>query len=232
MSIYFLICQGCNLACKYCFATDYKTSSKLDMPWRVAKQTMDRCFDVLQPNGKVTINFFGGEPMLNWPLIKKIILYTQELRERPEYSKKRVDYHLTTNLTIMPDDLIEWMKHYEITLLTDVDGPREVHDALRPYVHGGGSYDRIVRHVEMLRENGICYEVRSTITSVNQDRMDEVVDAVTQLQRDQKGCVLEAMCPFEASGNVKPMEMLPDPLRYGRNLLRLYRSGKVDLAAR
>jgi uncharacterized protein len=229
MTIYFLISQGCNLACTYCFATEYKTDEKKNMPWETAQRIVDRCFDTLNPTGEVTYNFFGGEPMLNWPLVKRIIEYTEEKKLAPENAKKKVTYHITTNLTIFPDDFVEWLKKYNISILTDVDGPKEIHDALRPYTTGRGSHDVIMKNIEKLKENNIRYEVRSTITSDNVDKMDEIADYVSGIQAHGKGCVLEAVCPFEASAKVKPVEMIPDPELYMENLYRIYRSGRIAL---
>ena len=75
--------------------------------------------------------FFGGEPLSNWPLVKEIILHTEDLKKKHE--GKLVKYHVTANLSLLPADLIEWAKKYNVTFLCDVDGPPEIHDRCRPF---------------------------------------------------------------------------------------------------
>jgi uncharacterized protein len=147
MSLYLLLTQSCNLGCLYCLngGKTYK-SEKLLMTEEVAYRSVERGLDSLNSDGKLEIAFFGGEPLLNWPLAKKVIRFCEDtLKQR--HKEKQAQYHITSNLTFLPDDLIEWAKRYHINFLCDIDGPEEIHDRCRPYKEGGSSYGDITANV-------------------------------------------------------------------------------------
>jgi uncharacterized protein len=98
---------------------------------RVAVQAVQRHLDLLAPDGTLEIVFFGGEPLLNWPLAKKIIQIC-ESKFKQSHGDRNWKYHFTTNLTILPKDLIDWAQRHQISFLVNIDGPEQIHNRTRP----------------------------------------------------------------------------------------------------
>ena len=92
--------------------------------------------------GTVEVAFFGGEPLLQWPLIKEIITHCEE-QLKPAHSDKQIHYHLTSNLTLRPADLTQWVARHKISVLCGIDGPPEIHDRCRSYRGGGASHAQV-----------------------------------------------------------------------------------------
>jgi len=223
MTMYLLMSQDCNLRCRYCFAHEFPYRQKEHMPLAVAKRAVDRNVRRMTANGSLSLVFFGGEPLMNWPVIKDLILYV-ESDIKPTHKKKTLSYHITTNLSILPDDFVEWVKKYKITLLTDVDGHRaEEHNMLRPTAQGGGSYEMILANIAMLHGEGIDVEVRSTICACNQEHIYRIAAAMKELTGT--GAVLELVSPFDSSQQPIAQDLLPNIDRYIEDVVAIYRSG-------
>ncbi len=224
MSLYLLLAQSCNLGCVYCLngRDTYHKDAGLKMDERVAFRSVERCLESLNENGRLEIVFFGGEPLLNWPLAKKIILHTQQL-SKDRFPSRSVQYHLTSNLTIMPKDLIDWAKQYNMTFLCDIDGPPAVHDACRPYKNGKPSHHRTAANIEKLRKAGLPVALRSTITSVNQDLMLEIANHHRDL--GGTGCALVPVNPINSDEDILSGEMLPQAEKLVQGLTAIHQSG-------
>jgi uncharacterized protein len=203
MTMYMLVSQDCNLRCKYCFAHEFPYRQKKQMPFDVATQAIRRNVKRLLANGKISI-------------VEKEI--------KPEHKKKEFPYHITTNLTNLPDDFVQWIKRYKITLLTDLDGHRAFeHNFLRPTADGKGSFEQIINNIAMLNKEGIKVEVRSTICASNQDYIFEISKKMNELNGG--GAVLELVSPFDCLQRPIPEDLLPDIDRYIKNVSIIYRSG-------
>jgi uncharacterized protein len=96
----------------------------------------------------VDICFFGGEPLLNYPVMKEVVPYA---REKAAIGGKRVAFNLTTNGTLLTDEIISFLKEEQIVPVVSVDGPPEYHNRQRPFRNGRGSYDRIHANIQELR---------------------------------------------------------------------------------
>ena len=131
-SLYLLLSQSCNQACIYCLngRETYQKDHKVMMSEKTAFKAVETTLDTIADNGRLEVVFFGGEPLMNWPLAKKILKYC-EAELKPRNPSKEIHYHLTTNLTILPIDLIATAKQHGITFLVNVDGPEDIHDTTR-----------------------------------------------------------------------------------------------------
>lgn len=100
-----------------------------------AHRAVSMMLDRIRPGGTLSIVFFGGEPLLNWPLAKSVIKDCQE-NLKPSYPDKTIRFDLTTNLTLFPDDLAQVCRENDVSVLVDVDGPADIHDLTRPFKGG------------------------------------------------------------------------------------------------
>lgn len=149
-SITLNVTNACNLNCSYCFEYN-KTKEMMSKETAIkAVETFYRKIDGVEP---FTINFFGGEPLLNWPVIKAVIDYCNE-------NKYKVRYGMTTNLTLLTDEIIQYIDDNSIPILVSIDGIKGVHDRNRC-----SSYDKVINNINILLEAGlgIFIEARMTI---------------------------------------------------------------------
>ncbi len=224
MSLYLLLSQGCNLGCLYCLNGEetYKKSKMLMMKEEVAYKAVEMCVKKLAPGGYLEVVFFGGEPLLNWPLVKKTILYCEDVLKK-KFSDRNIKYHITTNLTIFPEDFIEWIKKYCITLLCDVDGPAKIHNITRPFRNGGGSHEQVVKNIARLNKEGIKVPLRGTITAYNVDYMEDIAKHHKEL--DGAGSALVYVNAVTSDEDILPAKMLPDPAKYSNGLKKAFECG-------
>ena len=223
MSLYLLLTQSCNLGCIYCLngKNTYKTEKYLKMKEEVAFRSIDRCMDSLNPGGKLEVVFFGGEPLLNWMLVKKVIIYCEEnIKDR--FRGKHVHYHLTSNLTVLPKDLIAVAKMHNITFLCDIDGPEDVHDMCRPYKNGSSSYASTLKNINKLTKAGLKVSLRSTITAVNQDCMPEIAKHHKEI--GGTGCAFVPVNPVNSDEDILPEELMPSTARVVTGLAKVFKS--------
>ena len=227
MSLYLLLSQSCNLGCIYCLngKRTYKKDGNFMMNEKVAYRSIERCLASLKPGGNLEIVFFGGEPLMNWPLAKKIMTHCEE-KLKKRYKKREIKYHLTSNLTIVPPDLIEWARKYNITFLCDVDGPADIHDGCRPYKNGRPSHSRIVRNIRRLTRAGLTVALRSTISAKNQDRMLEIARHHKAI--GGAGSAFVPLNPVNSDEDILPDDLLPSTKKMVAGLSKVYRSKVWD----
>ena len=175
VTLYLLVGESCNLTCIYCLngPLTYRKDNRASMSPAVAWRSVAMCLEGLEPGGCVEVAFFGGEPLLHWPRVKEVIRGCED-RLKPAHPDKRIHYHLTSNLTLCPPDLADWVAHYDITVLCGVDGPPEIHDRCRTYPGGGPSHARSAATIGRLVRAGARVTLRTTITSANHDCLDRV----------------------------------------------------------
>jgi len=221
-SAYLLLAHHCNQACVYCYngAKTYRVEEKLFMTEAVARKALAALMSPMNRGERLDLVFFGGEPLLNWPLAKKIIAWCEPEKERLGIE---VNYHLTTNLTIFPEDLIDYAEKYKIGFLVDIDGPEVLHDLTRPFRNGGKSFATSVKNIERLVKRGIPVALRATVTRRNQDRMTDIVK--THRELGGGGSALVALNPVDSDLEVLPIDLCPDPEVYGAGLLDVLDSG-------
>ncbi len=168
------IAHDCNLACRYCFAQEgeYRGRRGL-MSLEVGKKALD--FLVRNSGSRVNleVDFFGGEPLLNWQVVKDLVAYGRSL-ETP-YNKK-FRFTLTTNGVLLNDEVMEFVNREMSNIVLSIDGRKEVNDLMRPYRGGQGSYDTIVPKFLKVAQsrNQMNYYVRGTFTRNNLDFSKDV----------------------------------------------------------
>lgn len=227
MSVFLLLSQSCNLGCIYCLngKMSYQTGKHLKMQPEVALQSVERSLKTLEPDGRLEVVFFGGEPLLNWPLAKEVILYGEKLRQE-RFPDKQIRYFLTSNLTFLPADFIDWAQKYQIGILCDVDGPPEIHNRCRPYKDGRPSHGVIVNNIRKLTEAGLAVGLRATITALNQDYLPDIARHHQEI--GGAGCAFVPVCPINSDEELLPDELVPSPDRVIQGVAQVYHSKVWD----
>lgn len=133
------LAQDCNLACRYCYAQEGTYGQRRSqMSWDTAKIAVDFLFRESGEKEKLSITFFGGEPLLNMAVLQKTVAYA---REKSSQEGKEVDFNLTTNGTLLDGPVVDYLVKANIGVSVSIDGPPELHDYWRPLRSGGGSYE-------------------------------------------------------------------------------------------
>ncbi len=168
------IAHDCNLACKYCFAEEGEYHGrKALMSLEVGKKALD--FLVANSGNRVNleVDFFGGEPLMNWQVVKELVAYGRSLEEA-NYKKFR--FTLTTNGVLLDDEVLEFANKEMANVVMSIDGRKEIHDLMRPHRGGQGSYDEVVpKYIKAAESrNQMNYYVRGTFTRNNLDFSEDV----------------------------------------------------------
>lgn len=175
------ISQDCNLRCTYCFASTghYKGERKL-MTKEVAEKTLKWFFEQAKKAKTLNLHLFGGEPLINIPLVEYIVDICKMLEK--EYDKK-VFINICTNGTILNDNLLKIIKDNEIGMQISIDGPKEIHDKYRPMANGDSSYDKLRKNVSIMFENLNKNTIipRGTISSNEVDINDIVKHIIEEI---------------------------------------------------
>lgn len=152
-----LLTTACNLRCKYCFERHQKQQQHLTM----TRQTARHCIEYLinhSPEKVVELHFFGGEPLLNFPLIKYFVKLGNKLANKCD---KSIRYLIVTNGTIITDESAKFFSNSDFRVQISIDGHQKAHDANRLFPNGAGSYDKICRNIRHLNGNNVNYSVLS-----------------------------------------------------------------------
>lgn len=185
---------GCNLACGYCYKEDLAVPARgRRMGMDVAARSIDLLLTQARGRDRVGIVFFGGEPLTNMPLIREAVDYAEA---RAAQAGKSVDFSLTTNATLLTDEIVRYFDAHRFGVSISMDGPRAVHDRNRRTVGGKGTYDVVARKVRMLLERYRSKPVgaRVTLTAGTIE-----VEAIHEHLRDQLGFHEVGYAPVTAS---------------------------------
>ncbi|HLO78352.1 MAG TPA: radical SAM protein, partial [Magnetospirillum sp.] len=130
---------GCNLACSYCYKEDLSTPVHGNrMDFATAARAVDLTFEAAAQRPSVNVVFFGGEPLTNVALIRQVVDHAEA---RARETGKRIDFSLTTNATLLNDELVDYFQAHRFGLTISMDGPRDIHDRHRRTIGGHGTYD-------------------------------------------------------------------------------------------
>ena len=169
------IAHDCNLACKYCFADEGEYHGKRElMSYEVGKKALDFLVANSGSRTNLEVDFFGGEPLMNFEVVKQLVEYGRSLEEP---NNKKFRFTLTTNGVLLDDDILEFANKEMSNLVLSLDGRKEVHDLMRPRRGGQGSYDTVVPKFIKAAEsrNQMNYYVRGTYTRNNLDFAKDVI---------------------------------------------------------
>lgn len=175
------IIHGCNLRCKYCFADEGEYhGNKGVMSVETAKKAIDYVIKRSGPRKNIEIDLFGGEPTLIMDTIKEIIKYA---RKNEAKWNKNIRFTMTTNATLLNDEMMEFMDKEMGNIILSLDGRKEVNDKVRIKPDGSGSYDDILPNIKKMiskRTKGKTYYVRGTFTRDNVDFYEDVVSMLNE----------------------------------------------------
>ena len=140
--------QSCNLRCAYCIYSEttndrQRKHSKKRMSWETAKAGIDYFAEHSIDSERVNVGFYGGEPLLEFDLLKKATLYAEKRFEGRDFS-----INLTSNATLLTDEVLDFFAEHGISLLVSLDGPKSVHDRSRCFANGGGTFDTVMANLE------------------------------------------------------------------------------------
>jgi uncharacterized protein len=139
---------GCNLSCTYCYKEDLDTPSKgRKMAFETAVQSIDLLLKESPDRDSYNVVFFGGEPLSNLSLIRQVVDHAE-----PRFAAlgKKVNFTLTTNATLLTEDIVDWLDAHRFGLTVSMDGPKALHDLNRKTVGGKGSYEAVAAKARML----------------------------------------------------------------------------------
>ena len=169
------IAHDCNLACKYCFAEEGEYHGRRAlMSFEVGKKALD--FLIANSGNRINleVDFFGGEPLMNWNVVKQLVEYG---RSQEKEHNKKFRFTLTTNGVLLNDEIMEFCNHEMSNVVLSLDGRREINDKMRPFRNGKGSYELIVpKFQKFAKSRGEKdYFVRGTFTRNNLDFGNDVL---------------------------------------------------------
>ena len=163
------VAHTCNLNCGYCFASqgNYHGDRGL-MSFEVGKRALDFLVENSGNRTNLEVDFFGGEPLMNWDVVKELVMYARSIEKE---AGKNFRFTLTTNGVLIDDDVIEFSNKEMHNVVLSLDGRKEIHDAVRVDYAGNGSWDRIVpKFQEFVKKRGNReYYMRGTFTHANPD---------------------------------------------------------------
>ncbi|MBP3370363.1 MAG: thioether cross-link-forming SCIFF peptide maturase, partial [Clostridia bacterium] len=163
------IAHTCNLNCSYCFASQGKyQGERALMSFEVGKRAFDFLIENSGTRRNLEVDFFGGEPLMNWDVVKQLVAYARSIEKQ---HNKNFRFTLTTNGILIDDEIIDFLNKEMSNVVLSLDGRKEVNDHFRKDYAGNGSYDKIVPKFQKLVEarEGKNYYVRGTFTHNNVD---------------------------------------------------------------
>lgn len=169
------VAHDCNLACKYCFAGkgEYDGPKGL-MSFKTGKRALDFLVEKSGTRKNLEVDFFGGEPLLNWEVCKKLVEYGRSIEKE---HGKNFRFTLTTNGVLVNDEVIDFCNREMGNVVLSLDGRKETHDRLRTTCNGKGSYDLIVDKFKKFANarNQADYYMRGTYTHYNTDFSKDII---------------------------------------------------------
>ena len=168
------VAHTCNLTCNYCFAAQGKFhGDRALMSFEVGKRALDFLVENSGTRKNLEVDFFGGEPLMNWDVVKRLVAYARSIEKE---AGKNFRFTLTTNGVLIDDDVIAFANKEMHNVVLSLDGRPAVHDKLRRTVGGKGSYDLIVPKFQKLVESrgGKGYYMRGTFTHDNVDFTEDI----------------------------------------------------------
>ena len=192
------VAHTCNLNCSYCFASQGKYhGDRALMSFEVGKQALDFLVAHSGKRRNLEVDFFGGEPLMNWDVVKQLVAYARSIEKE---AGKNFRFTLTTNGVLVDDEVIEFANKEMHNVVMSIDGRKEVHDRFRVNYAGQGSYDTIIpKFQKFAKARGERdYYVRGTYTHHNTDFTKDILHMAdlgfTQLSMEPVVCAPDDPC--------------------------------------
>ena len=170
------VAHDCNLRCKYCFAAtgDFCMGERKLLSYEVGKKALDWLVEKSGKRVHLEVDFFGGEPLMNFDVMKRLVEYGRSIEEA---KNKKFKFTTTTNCVLMTEEIMDFFNKEMGNVVISMDGRPEVHDRMRPTVNGKGSYAIIAEKAkEFAKRRGHQeYYVRGTFTGYNKDFAEDVL---------------------------------------------------------
>lgn len=183
----FVVTTACNMGCVYCQANNGVTCPSLFMSKEIAERAVDIALQ--SPEHFLSFEFQGGEPLLNFEIIKHIVAYTDANKGFHEIS-----YNVVTNLTLLTDEILDFFVEHHFGISTSIDGPEIVHNQNRPFKDGSGTFTNVIASVKKVRERGIRVGAIQTTTRTSLKYPREIVRAYREQGFD--GVFLRPLTPL------------------------------------
>lgn len=152
-----MVTHACNMRCRYCYGSDDRAgwqdathlygASQAGMSWDTARQGVDFLFEASGSQKDLSVIFFGGEPLLEFDLIRQVVAY---VRDKERATGKRVSFSVSTNGMGLSQEVVDFLVRENIACQVSIDGPQAMHDHNRVLASGKGSYDRVMQGVQRL----------------------------------------------------------------------------------
>lgn len=165
--------HDCNMRCAYCFAdTGGFSGTRALLPLETGKKAIDFLIEHSGNRRNLEIDFFGGEPLMNFDVVKELVHYG---REKEKARNKNIRFTITTNGLLLDEEKEAFINEHMDNVILSIDGRPEVNDKMRKTVSGGGTYEHIIDNLKRFRDNreGLYY-IRGTFTSFNKDFTEDV----------------------------------------------------------
>ena len=211
------VTQRCNFRCTYCDFTNYeghrnRVHAPKTMSWDVAKRAVDFFVSRIRDSQMVDIGFYGGEPLLEFDLIKQVISYLEDEMEGKQYSLS-----LTTNGSLLSLNVAEYLYRKDVSVLLSLDGPSEIHNKNRVFPDGTGTYDIVMLNVETIRKELPEFYNKISINSV--------IDPTNDYR-----CMHDYLCSYFPHKNINTPFVDPQPgvrLVFSHEFFNLYSNEKL-----
>ena len=211
----FVVTLRCEHSCPYCQVSRQSTDrTRFDMSEEIAERALTIALE--GPSSRIKIEFQGGEPLLNFPLIVKIV---QDAKVQGPKNGKQVDFVIASNLALLDDAILAFCKKNEILLSTSLDGPENLHNRNRPRP-GGNSYELAVKEIKaaQLALGKDRVSALMTTTELSLDRVEDIVDEYVSLGLD--GIFLRPLSPYGFAVKTKQLQKYD-----GNRWLEFYKRG-------
>lgn len=169
----FVVTKNCNFNCIYCQAGKLGEDKNFKMSKDIAKKSVDIALQ--SPSNYLTFEFQGGEPLLNFEIIKYIIEYSKENKK-----EKNIEYNLVSNLTLLTDEMMEFFTENNVSICTSIDGDRELQNKNRPFKNKD-SYEETTKQFEKIKELNPSISAIETTTKFSLENYKEIVDTYIEL---------------------------------------------------
>ena len=204
------VAHTCNLNCSYCFASQGKYhGDRALMSFEVGKQALDFLIAHSGTRTNLEVDFFGGEPLMNWQVVKDLVKYARSIEKG---AGKNFRFTLTTNGVLIDDDVIDFANKEMSNVVLSLDGRKEVHDRFRVDYNGRGSWEDIVPKFQKLvkARGGRQYYMRGTFTHHNPDFLEDIKTMLdlgfTELSMEPVVCAPEDPSALTAEDRAIVME--------------------------
>ena len=166
----FVLNNACNMSCVYCQAKDDESMVPRYMDEETARKSVDIALQ--SPARYLSFEFQGGEPLLNFEILQYIVRYAEQKK-----GAKTIYYNVVTNLTLLNEEMLDFLMEYNVNICTSLDGDRELHDANRVFRDGSGTFDTVRSRMEWLRKKGCPANAIQTTTKSSLTRYRQIIDA-------------------------------------------------------